>query len=177
MYTRVATFVSTYRTQTLVILALLLAALLFILAPVDGLGLADLSSGCRQVVEGATTAGARELNCRKALVYYSEVTCAGRCAFIPILPFDAQDALAGWPGREVVSQLYVRTLNSERNPVDKWYTVCFKPNVENKVYKAGIWSYHPDTGWFAESYFRDAAGNMCHNHLGESSFVLMGWPK
>jgi hypothetical protein len=178
MLTRFKTLYSPQRLLIIITLTLLLAATLFVFLPVSDFGFAGIKSDCRQIVEGATTAGSRELNCRKALVYYNEVTCTGKCAFNPTLPFDAGDALAAhYSDLVVTSQLYVRLINEDKNPVDKWYAVCFKPSAYSHVTKPGIWSYHPDQGWTQGNYFKDDMDNMCHYHLGEASFVLMGSPK
>lgn len=159
-------------------LAILVGIIGYALSPVSGNLFAGAKSNCRQVVEGSETAGAVYMNCRKVTVYYNETTCAGKCAMIPSLPLDAKEHLTTWFSHKVVtSWAYIRVLDQEKNSADLWYTVCFSPRDAADVYAPTIYSFHPDTSWTPENYFRDDAGNMCTNHLGESSFVLMGWEK
>ncbi|MFC1936411.1 hypothetical protein ACFLYP_01955 [Chloroflexota bacterium] len=162
-----------------IIAAAIIGLVAFAVAPITTDLFAQISGGaCKRFVEDTEEAGVLNLNCRRVLVYYAAGTCSGKCAAIPSLPYDAKTALENYPWLEPVSVVYVRVLDSKKEPADKLYTVCFSPRALDKVINPRILGFHPDTGWTSlPGYFHWETGDLCTNFFGESSFVLAGRPK
>lgn len=158
--------------------AVLLGVLAFALSPVASDAFAGFNASCRVVVEGNPFAGGAYMRCRKATVIYNEDVCTGKCAFIPNIAADAQAALdKSYSKYDVVSEVYVRTLDAEKKPIDKWYGVCFDENAYDDVKDPAIWSYHPQNGWTVLSKYVNEADQLCAYQYGEASLVLIGMPK
>ena len=164
------------------IAAVIVGLLAFAFAPGLQESLASLGAvgggGCTTTVEGATTAGSVALTCRRAVVFYTEKTCTGKCGFHPALPAFAQADLDKLPGLQLVSFVYVRMMDDSKKPVDQPVTVCFTERAFDKVVNPKIYTYHPRDGWV--QYFNDfdyQNNLLCTSYVGEASFALLGTPK
>ncbi len=132
---------------------------------------------CRQEVVGHAEAGAMEVRCRRAVVFYGAGACVGKCVANPKLPNKTMEDLRSIELMQVVSWVYIRTLNEAREPVDVWTTTCFSKNIVDDVAHGSIFRYNTHTDdWVPVGYtWWHESGDLCANYYGEVSLALIGW--
>jgi hypothetical protein len=159
--------------------AILLGLVVFAASPVGTDMFAIFGGGaCTRWAEGKTGAGVLDMGCRKALVFYGEGTCAGKCVGIPQIPVYAREALDDFLegyNLEVASYIYVRMMDEQKNPIHKPVSVCFKPTAVDDVVNGRVYVYdHHEKTWQSFFSYADAYGNICTTASGENSFALIG---
>ena len=156
------------------VLILVLLAVAFLPGPIDAIA---KSLKCKQVVSDPN-AGAFRISCRGATIYYDAGTCSGKCAGNNSLPIDAGDALdALW--LTPASFIYVRMIDENKVPIDRWVTVCFDANTIDDVRNPRIRYFVPSTKSWILTYHRfdPDTGAMCTDYKGEFSMVVLGVAK
>lgn len=138
----------------------------------------QVSLTCKQVVTNSGP-GAFVVRCRGAVVFYEADTCTGKCAGIPALPVDAKEALDALEVLVPATFVYVRMVDTDQKPIDKWVTVCFSPNFIDNVNGPRVRIYDSHTlSWVPNNYyFVEDTGVMCTNVYGETSVAVLGLSK
>jgi hypothetical protein len=90
---------------------------------------------------------------------------ASKCLLKTGLPFYAKDGLDDLPGK-VVEQAYVRTVDSEGNPVDGPYTICFSS-------PGSLYQYRFGSGWVLINWDTNPGALVCADSAGEGVFAFV----
>lgn len=133
---------------------------------------------CKQVVSDPD-AGAFTIRCRGATVFYNAGTCTGKCAGIPSLPFDAKDALQALEVLVPASFVYVRMVDENKVPIDRWVTICFDAGTIDDVHNPKLRYYDTHTNSWLPQFNRldPDSGAMCTEYFGEFSMAVLGGAK